>query len=195
MSHIGLFGGTFDPIHNGHLITVNYLYEKRNLDKLILMPSYISPLKMDVKSASSEDRFKMAKLAVQGFSNFEVSDFEIKNGGVSYTIDTLKELKKVYEEIDLIIGYDNLLIFDKWKNPEQIFELANVVVMKRSVDSPGSVMNEFCSKATIINTPIIDISSTEIRERVTGNLPIDKLVPQKVNDYIVKNKLYQPKIL
>jgi nicotinate-nucleotide adenylyltransferase len=171
------------------------VFEKRRLDKLIFIPSNISPFKTGITTSSPEDRINMVKLAIEGFPDFEVSDIEIKNKGVSFTIDTLREFKNNYDNIDLIIGYDNILAFDKWKAPGEIFEIANVVVMKRSVDVPGKPEDTHFERAVFINTPLINISATEIRKRVANNLPIEELVPQKVNDYIVKNKLYRTNIL
>ena len=191
MSHVGIFGGTFDPIHNGHLITVNYVFEKRGLDKLIFIPSHISPFKTDITTASPQDRMNMVELAIEGFPNFEVSGLEIRNRGISFTVDTIKELKRTYNNIDLIIGYDNIVAFDKWKEPDEIFNMANVVVMKRSIDSGKPAEGKYFDKAIFLNTPLINISATEIRKKIANNLPIDELVPQKVNDYIVKNKLYR----
>ena len=99
-------------------------------------------------------------------------------------------MKKYYKEIELIIGYDNLVVFDKWYKPNEIFETAKVVVMKRSIDKEHEKDHEFYDKAIIVDTPYIEISSTEIRERVKNNLPIDFLVPDKVKKYIFENGLY-----
>lgn len=195
MSHIGIFGGTFDPIHNGHLITVEHVLKSRNLDKVIFIPSYVSPFKTDIKASLPEERLEMVRIAIEGNRKFECSDYEIVNKGVSYTIGTITEFKKLYDMIDLIIGFDNIISFDKWKDPEEIFKLVNVVVMKREVDSIAEDKNNFMGKAIYINTPVINISGTEIRKRVRNNLPIENLVPEKVNNYILTNKLYQPKIL
>jgi nicotinate-nucleotide adenylyltransferase len=123
MSKVGIFGGTFDPIHHGHLITAQSVREIRNLDKIIFIPSFISPHKSDVISVSPEHRLKMLKLAVEGVDFFEVSDYEINREGISYTIDTLKEFKKKYDELEFIIGYDNIFKFHSWKEPDQIILL------------------------------------------------------------------------
>lgn len=195
MSHIGIFGGTFDPVHNGHLITVQQVYEKRRLDKVILIPSYVSPFKTDIQTASSGNRIKMVELAIENLPAFECSDFEIRNKGISYTIKTLEHFKEEYDKIDLIIGFDNILSFHKWKNPDAIFDLADVIVMKREVDEYPKNRNEFMDKAIYINTPLVNISATDIRGKVANGLPIDNLVPEKVKDYILANKLYRPSTL
>lgn len=191
MKAVGVFGGSFDPIHIGHLITTSLVYEKRNLEKIIFIPNNISPLKADQTPASSFHRMNMLKLAVESFPYFEVSDCEINRSGVSYTYDTLLELKKFYPKLELIIGYDNLLVFDKWHLPEKILELAIVVVMKRSTDTESVTKNKFFDSAIIINTPTIEISATEIRKRVKDGLSIEYLVPKSVKEYISKNSLYK----
>lgn len=191
INKIGIFGGTFDPVHIGHLITTQFVLEKRSLDKIIFIPSNISPLKRDNLNSSPDHRLSMLKLAVDGNPKFDISNFELEKGNVSYTYDTLCEMKKKYREIELIIGYDNLVVFDKWYKPDEIFELADVVVMKRSCDEDKVVNHKYFDKAIILDTPGIEISSTEIRNRVKNNLPIDYLVPQKVKEYIFSNGLYK----
>ncbi|MDP2303586.1 MAG: nicotinate-nucleotide adenylyltransferase [Ignavibacteria bacterium] len=186
---IGLYGGTFDPIHFGHLITATYVKEIRRLDKIIFMPCYISPLRQQELRSSSVDRYNMVKASISETPYFSVSDLEINRAEISYTIDTIKELKKTYNEIELIIGYDNLLVFDKWKDPDEIFKLVDVVVLNRKVEIE-SIRNIYFSKAIFINTPLIEISASQIRNRVANNLNIDFLVPQIVKEYIYKNKLY-----
>jgi nicotinate-nucleotide adenylyltransferase len=166
---VGIYGGTFDPVHVGHIITAQRVLEKRKLDKIIFIPAYISPLKTDKKYAPPEHRLNMLKLGLEETDNFITSDIELKRKNISYTIDTLKELKKTYDEIELIIGYDNLLVFHKWHKPDEILELCKLVVLHRKVE----------------------ISSTEIRERIENNLPIDFLVPLKVKEYIYNNGLYK----
>ena len=188
---IGLYGGSFDPIHFGHLITTQSVLEKRKLEQIIFMPSHISPLKQDAKPIADYHRLEMVKLAVETNPQFSISDLEIQKGNVSYTIDTLIEIKKKYVEIELIIGLDNLCVFDKWYKPEEIFELAKVIVMKRDVDSLPNTKNIFFDKAVFVDTPTIEITSTDIRHRVKNDLPIDYLVPCKVKEYISQNRLYK----
>jgi len=190
MIKVGIYGGTFDPVHYGHLITAQYVLEMRNLDQIIFMPNYVSPLKIGRKSASTIDRLEMLKLAFEPIEAFTYSTYEIDKGDVSYTVDTLKEVKSKYEYIELIIGLDNLLIFDKWFEPDEIANLAQLVVLKRESELSNEP-NRFFEKAVLINTPVIEISSTEIRERVERNLSIDFLVPDKVKEYIQDNNLYK----
>ena len=191
MSRVGIFGGTFDPIHNGHLITAQSVKEIRNLDKIIFIPAYISPHKQHAKASSPEHRINMLRMAIDDIPFFECSDFEIKQHTISYTIDTLKEYKKYYDEIDLIIGYDNIFQFHTWKDPDEIFTLANVVVLKRKSSHPIEYMDKYVESAHFVETRGIEISATDIRNRVHADLPIYYLVPEKVLEYINTNKLYK----
>jgi nicotinate-nucleotide adenylyltransferase len=191
MSKVGIFGGTFDPIHNGHLITAQSVKEIRNLEKIMFIPAYISPHKQHAKASSAQHRLNMLKLALDEIPFFGYSDFEIKQHTISYTIDTLREFKKYYDEIDLIIGYDNIFQFHTWKEPDEILKLANVVVLKRKSSHPLDFVDKYVEAATFVQTRGIEISATDIRNRVHTDLPIYYLVPDKVLDYINKNKLYK----
>ncbi len=191
MSRIGIFGGTFDPIHNGHLITAQSVMEFRKLEKIIFIPAYISPHKQHEKASSAQHRLNMLNLAIENIPFFECSDFEIKQHTISYTIDTLREYKKHYDEIDLIIGYDNIFQFHTWKEPDEILKLANIVVLKRKSSHPLDFVDKYVEAATFVQTRGIEISATDIRNRVHADLPIYCLVPEKVLLYINKNKLYK----
>lgn len=191
MSRIGIFGGTFDPIHNGHLITAQSVREIRDLEKIIFIPAYISPHKQHEKASSAQHRLNMLNIALKEIPFFECSDYEIKQHTISYTIDTLREFKKYYDEIDLIIGYDNIFQFNTWKEPDEIFKLANVVVLKRKSSHPLDFVDKYVEAATFVQTRGIEISATDIRNRVHTGLPIYYLVPEKVLDYINKNNLYK----
>lgn len=191
MSKIGIFGGTFDPIHNGHLITAQSVKEMRDLDKIFFIPAYISPHKQLLHPSSPEHRLNMIKLAIRDIPFFEYSDFEIKQHTISFTLDTLREFKKEYDEIDLIIGYDNIFSFHTWKEPDKIFEMANVIVLKRKSSHPLDFVDKYVQAATFVETRGIEISATDIRERVKHNMPIHFLVPEDVHDYIYSNNLYQ----
>ena len=191
MSAIGILGGTFDPIHYGHLITAQVVKEIRKLEKIILVPCHISPHKKDVKNLDDNQRLEMIKLAIRELKGFEVSDFEIKNGGISYTIDTLKFFKNKYQNLELIIGFDNLVKFDSWKEPDKILELSKLIVMKRKIDETPKKKNRFFEKAILVDTPSIEINATQIRQRVKNDLMIDFLVPVKVKEYIYNFNLYK----
>ena len=188
---VGVFGGTFDPIHYGHLITAVAVKEIRRLDKIIFIPSFIAPHKIDRLCSSPIHRIDMLKLAIREIPYFDYSDFEIEKEGVSYTIDTLKFLKNKYDDIELIIGYDNLLEFSTWKNPEEILTMLKLIVLKRKVQKEPVDKDKFYYASEIIETPTIEISATAIRERVRNNLPINFLVPDAVMEYINHFNLYK----
>ncbi|MFC2134262.1 nicotinate-nucleotide adenylyltransferase [Bacteroidota bacterium] len=191
MKPVGIFGGTFDPVHNGHLIAAQSVLELRNLEKIIFIPCYISPHKQDIVSSSAAHRIEILNLATGDNPNYEISDYEIKKKSVSYTVDTVEELKKIYDKIELIIGYDNLITFDKWYESDKLLELCSVVVMKRSTDLLIDLKHKYFEMVEYVDTPTIEISSREIRDRVKRNLTISNLVPDKVKEYISLNKLYK----
>lgn len=191
MSKIGIFGGTFDPIHIGHLITAQSVREIRELDKIIFIPAFISPHKTSADASSTKHRANMIKIAIEDVPFFEYSDIEIKKGGISYTVDTLRELKKVYDEIEFIVGYDNIFSFHKWKDPDEILKLAKIIVLKRKSSLPPPFEDKYYHQAIFVQTRGIEISATDIRERVRNNQPIHFLVPQKVKEYIYEQKLYR----
>ncbi len=191
MSKVGIFGGTFDPIHHGHLITAQSVREIRQLDKIIFIPSFISPHKTDVHSASPEHRMNMLKLAVQGVDFFEVSDYEIKKEGISYTIDTLKQFKKKYDKLEFIMGYDNIFKFHNWKDPDEIMNLTKILVLERKSSKPHPFDDKYVEQAIFIKTRGIEISATDIRKRVKQGMPIHYLVPEKVKEYIYNFNLYK----
>jgi nicotinate-nucleotide adenylyltransferase len=191
MSKVGIFGGTFDPIHHGHLITAQSVKEIRRLDKIIFIPAYISPHKQNEQISNAEHRKNMIKLALNNTDFFECSDFEIKQHTVSYTIDTIREFKKLYDEIDLIIGYDNIFSFHTWKDPDEIMKLVNIIVLRRRSSHPIEYIDKYVEAAIFVQTRGIEISATDIRNRVRDSLPIHYLVPKSVEEYIYKNNLYK----
>jgi nicotinate-nucleotide adenylyltransferase len=193
MKTVGIYGGTFDPIHIGHLITAQSICEIRKLDKIIFIPSFISPHKTDRISSSPRHRINMLKLAIKDIPYFEYSDIEVKNKEISYTINSILTLKAAYKNIELIIGYDNLITFDTWKEPDKILELVKLVVLRRKVREENFQRNKYFNKAIFIETPLIEIFGTDIRERVKTNRSINFLVPQKVKAYICKHNLYKEK--
>jgi len=190
MAKIGIFGGTFDPIHLGHLITAQSVREIRKLEKIIFIPAFISPHKSEIKTSSAEDRMNMIKLAINSISFFDYSDIEIEKRGVSFTIDTLKELKKNNDDLEFIIGYDNIFEFHTWKDPDEIMKLAKVIVLKRRSSHPPQFKDKYFNQAIFVQTRGIEISATDLRERVKKGLPINFLVPQKVMEYIYNHNLY-----
>lgn len=191
MRTAGIFGGNFDPVHNGHLITAQKIYELRKPDKIIFIPAFISPFKKGMKSTPAEHRLNMIKIAIKDIPYFEWSDIEINSAGISYTIDTLKKLRNKFDKLELIIGYDNIVDFPEWKDPDEIIKLASIIVLKRSLRSPVEKRNRFFEYAVFADTPLIEISGTDIRNRIRNGLSVDFLVPDKVKRYIYKNNLYK----
>jgi len=193
LTTIGVYGGTFDPIHMGHLITAQSVCEIRKLDKIIFIPSFISPHKTDIITSAPKHRISMLKLAISGIPSFEYADIEIKKKNISFTIDTIQTLKSFYDKIELIIGYDNLIKFDTWKEPDRILEQVKLIVLRRKVIEDKYHKNKYFEKAIFVDTPCIEIYGTDIRERVSKNMSINFLVPQKVMAYIYKYNLYKEK--
>ncbi|HUX93936.1 MAG TPA: nicotinate-nucleotide adenylyltransferase [Ignavibacteriaceae bacterium] len=193
MSIVGIFGGTFDPIHTGHLITAQAVRELRGLDKIIFIPAFISPHKTEIPTLSPEHRFAMVKLAIKNIPYFDFSDLEINTATISYTIETLRVLIKKYNKIELIIGYDNILKFSSWKEPDEILKLAKIIVLNRKLTQEPIDKDRFYNSALFVDTPTIEISSSEIRERVSKNLPLNFLVPEEVQKYIYHFNLYKEK--
>ena len=200
MGRTGILGGTFDPIHMGHLILAQTALEVLSLDRILLIPTGISYLKTDHKVGSAADRLEMTKLAAEGNPHFAVSDLEIRRGGNTYTADTLEELHRMEpeEEFVFLLGADSLVDIARWQRPETIFALARIAVMTRGGEVPADILEKTEKDlkerfgARIDHLPVrnIDISSTEIRERVRAGKSIRYLVPDAVAAYITRKGLY-----
>jgi nicotinate-nucleotide adenylyltransferase len=189
----GVLGGTFDPIHMGHLVLAEQVREKFQLDRVIFIPCASPPHKTEQELSPAQDRFEMTKLALQGNSYFLVSDIELKREGLSYTVETLRELKGLYKdkEIYFLTGSDVLNEITTWKNPEEIYKLAKLVIGIRPGFDKFDPENHFAKKSIIVNITGVDISSTQIREKVRKGESIKYLVPPKVEEYIKKRNLYK----
>ena len=185
---IGILGGTFNPPHIGHLILAQEAKDRFNLDKIFFIPVYIPPHK-DIPLAKAEDRLEMVKLSIKDNESFECLDIEIKRGNKSFTIDTLKELKKKYphDHLFLIIGSDLAKDFSSWKDCEEIVKIAKVLVARRK--DFISLDNKF--GFLFFDIIQVDISSSLIRERIKKGLSIKYLVHPEVEKFIKKRKLYQ----
>lgn len=201
MRKIAFFGGSFDPIHYGHIHLAIQMKELFALDEVIFCPAYISPHKTHTPpSISAFDRMKMVTLAIEGIKGFSVTDLEITREGVSFTVDTLRLVKNLYPHDDLyfLVSNDAFAKFPFWKDPEKILKMATPLVSRRSALSPGAILKKFPEslkilidkKVSFAHTPIIQISATDIRERLKRKAYCKHLVPQKVLDYIHKNNLY-----
>lgn len=192
---VGLFGGTFDPVHVGHLLLANVVLEESGLDQILFIPCYISPLKSVMPVASPLDRLAMIQMAIQSHSAFRVTDIEIQRGGISYTIDTLSALRKDKAwkdgEFFLILGMDAFLDFRHWKSPETIVQHCQLIVMNRPGYSCSDSEIPFQDHVHLVSTPLIGISSTEIRNRIRQGKSIHYWVPEAVEKYILEKGLYQ----
>ena len=200
MSRLGVLGGTFNPIHKGHIELGKYCMDSVSLDKIILIPTYSPPHKSDSGLVSCAHRLEMCRLTAQNHPGFCVSDIEIKRGGKSYTYETLNSLKEIYpnDELFLIMGADMFLTLDKWKNPEAIFKSAAVITIPRNNDDKRaldefytSVLKPMGAKAYILGDPVTQVSSTYIREHIGEREKIEGLLDLDVFEYITNNNLYR----
>jgi len=185
---IGILGGTFNPIHIGHLILAEEIREKIGLDKIIFVPTYLPPHKNNTDIAPAWDRYRMIKLAIKRNPFFLVSDFEIKKDGLSYTIDTIKEFKKVYPKDDLyfLIGSDLLKYLDDWKDLPEILQMVKFIVATR----PGYPLEKIPAYISTMEIRAVDVSAFEVRQCIKNKKSFRYLVPEAVFRYINKNKLY-----
>ena len=186
---IGILGGTFNPIHIGHLILAEEAREKLGLDKIIFVPAYLPPHKASSDIAPAATRFEMAKLATKGNRFFSVSDTEIKRDGRSYTIDTLREFKKKYPEDELffIIGSDLLTYLADWKDLGEILKMVKFIAATR----PGYALDKIPSYIHTLPIRAVDISGFAIRNCVRGKKSFRYLVPDEVYKFIISKKLYK----
>lgn len=189
---IGLFSGSFNPIHNGHLILANYMCEFTTLDEVWLIVTPHNPLKDRQDMLDEESRLKMAELAVDKFENIKASDVELHMMRPSFTINTLEKLSSDYPDYNftLIIGADNWTYFSKWKDYETIIENYNILIYPRNnyaVTIPESLKD----RVRLVNAPLIEISSTFIRQSIRDRKNIRAFLPPEVYDYIVLNNLYR----
>lgn len=193
MEKIGIFGGTFNPPHVGHLIVAEAVRERLKLDRIVFIPSYITPHKRKGEEALASHRLKMVRLAIRGNPFFSVSDVEVRRKGTSYTFETLETLQEEYHgaKLWLIMGIDNFVEFHTWRKPQRIAELATLVVMNRPTESDGTAKRSVRSVTEFVPVPEIQLSSTDIRRRVKEGKTIRFLVPEAVERYIMRMKLYR----
>lgn len=194
----GIMGGTFNPIHYAHLFVANEVMDNFGLDKIIFMPTGTPPHKSNL-NIEAFHRLTMTKLAIANNSKFMVSDIEVINNDISYTVDTVKKLKTAHPDIEFyfITGTDAVLDLINWKDPKELLSLCKFI----SVNRPGYVDEELPNKIKkitdelggeifLVDGPEINLSSTLIRNRVKEGKTIRYLLPDSVNDYILKNRLY-----
>jgi nicotinate-nucleotide adenylyltransferase len=191
---LAIFGGSFDPPHIGHLLAASDAFEHLALDRIVLVPAATQPLKAGRAGASAAQRLEMARLLVEGDARFEVSSVEVERGGLSFTVDTLMHFATRYPTAErfLLLGADVLGSFGQWREPERILELASVVLLERQSEAPPTPAPALRDgRVRRLPTRRIDVSSTEIRDRVRAGKPIRGFVPDAVASYIEDSGLYR----
>jgi nicotinate-nucleotide adenylyltransferase len=195
---LGIFGGTFDPVHLGHLVLAETVREESGLDELWFMPARVPPHKQSEEISSPKARMEMLELAIAGHARFRVSDLELRRDGPSYTVETLRGLReqRPNDELHVVIGGDSLADLPTWKEPEEILKLARVIAVNRGREelTLAATLDHFGETAAeriqLVQMPAIDISATELRERVRTGKSIRYQVPRSVELYIQQHGLY-----
>ena len=196
---IGVMGGTFDPVHWGHLMVAEEVRSRLGLTEVLLVPAGQPWMKLDRNLSAAAHRLQMVRLAIADRPYFRLTTMEIERVGPSYTIDTITELKAQLEpgeELFFILGWDSLAQLPQWRQPRQLVKLCRLVAVPRpgyppsDLDSLSAVIPGLSRRVIILDKPEIDISATEIRKRVAQGLSIDHLVPGPVAEYIRKHQLY-----
>jgi len=185
----GVFGGSFDPPHVGHVGVAAAAGAALDLDVVHLIPTHQQPFKHESHGANGEQRAEMVRLAIADSERLIVDEREIRRGGTSYTVDTLEELRRVFpaDELTLLVGADTAVDMPSWYRAERLPELANIVVLTR----PGAEIPSHPMFQRSVNVPAFDVSATEIRERAGRGESLAGLVAEPVEAYIVANRLYQ----
>ena len=207
---LGIFGGTFDPPHVGHLLAASDAIEHLTLDRLVFVPAAVQPLKAGRETASAVDRLAMVRLMVGADARLQSDSVEVDRDGLSYTVDTLREFARRYPSADryFLVGADVLGSFAQWRDPQTVLDLATLAVLTRRADAgdatdeaasvnqqrysaSGSVVDRLSQRSTFVPTRRIDISSTEIRDRVRSGRSIHGFVTDAVGEYISAHGLYR----
>ena len=185
---LGLLGGSFNPVHHAHLVIAERAAEAARLDRVLLMPTAVSPLKARSGFASPRDRLAMVRAAARGNRRLEASDLEVRRGGVSYTVETLRELEKRHPgaELFVIVGADAAGLLSKWRAIDEVSRRATFLVAAR----PGHRLPRGLPKHKGVEVPLLEISSTDLRDRVRRGRSIRYLVPDAVERYIRRRGLY-----
>lgn len=181
---VGIFGGAFDPIHIGHYIIANVAVEELQLDRLLIVPTYISPFKWKEGENDSSFRIDILKKVFRDIKKIEVSDYEVKKRDISYSVDTINHFnKEIKGDLFLIIGEDNLYSFNNWRNAEDILNKVKLAVFPRKVEN----YREINISHKFINAPRIDISSSLIRQRIKKGKTINGMVPQIIYKKVMEH--------
>lgn len=199
-SKIGIIGGTFNPIHNGHIKLSLNIINHFSLSKVMFLPNNIPPHKDVSTIVNKEDRFVMIERGIDGYSNLEIERFEIERDKISYTYESLEYLKKVYKESELffITGSDGFLNFDKWRYIDRIFKASNLIVYLRDTSHKDRVIKLkekyqklYGGKIFLYLGDVIEISSTKIRGDIISGNDVSELIPKSVYEYILSKNLYR----
>ncbi len=191
MRRIGIFGGSFNPIHNGHAIIANYIMQHGGLDQLWLMVSPQNPLKQPHEMAGELHRLRMTEMVSHRIDGVETSAFEFTMPRPSYTIDTLHALQEKFpdDEFWLVIGADNWAVWDRWRAHDEIVQQFHLLIYPR-LGFEVNIPDELSDRVHLVNAPIIELSSTTVRELLSQGQSIAFYVPADVEQYIVKHQLY-----
>ena len=198
MEKIGIIGGTFNPIHLAHLYIAYEAKNQLNLDKIIFMPAGSPPHKRDSNILRASLRYNMVKKAIEDYEEFTVSDYEIRKKGYSYTFETLEYLKNDDNKLYFITGADCLLDIEKWKCPEKIFEVSDLVVFSRGgykkeelLIQKDKIDKKYNTNVNFLDIIDLEISSSMIRERIKADKRVDFFLPEGVLNFIIDNNLYK----
>ncbi|MFT9054995.1 MAG: nicotinate-nucleotide adenylyltransferase [Ethanoligenens sp.] len=201
LNKIGVFGGTFNPIHNGHLHLAKGYRNALGLDRVLFVPTCIPPHKDADDLLPASNRLDMCELATRDISSMAVSDVEIRRGGKSYTVDTLRELAEMYpdDQLYFLMGADMFLTIEEWNGFDEIARTAELCTASRHEgelpilkEHAHMLEQKYGTHCHIKAIPVLDISSTQVRDALAGGDDIHELVPDAVQDYIYKNGLYRP---
>lgn len=199
MKKIGLMGGTFNPIHNAHLMLARNAYKQFGLDEVVFLPSKKAPHKPNINVASDDARVEMIQLAIEGINEFSLLTSELERDGTTYTVDTLEEIvaRDGEDELYFIIGGDSLFSFHEWRNPKRILELCALIACGRDNRQEIEILQRIEELKSIYGGEILymhmedmNISSSHIRKLVGEKASVSNYIPRKVEDYIYNNKLY-----
>ena len=196
---IGILGGTFDPVHKGHIYIAEQCMKHLGMDRIMFLPNGNPPHKRGRNITDKEHRYNMIKIAISGCEGFCVSDYEIRREEYSYTVETMRNLRKLSDdEYILIIGADSFYQLDLWYKSEELVKENKFVVLDREYDGHGNISEdverfnkEHLSHISLLKIPLIDISSTEIRNRISMGTDISDMVGENVANYIKENNLYR----
>jgi len=194
MGRVGLFGGTFNPLHNAHLRVAGVALRQYELSSVLFIPNGIPPHKGPLKGITGEDRYRMVRAAIERYERFDVSRMEIDREGPSYTIDTIRALKHDYRQgVCFIVGADRLLDITTWSEPEALLQSVPFIIAPREGLSGGAFERSPFDAAQIypLDMEQVDLSSSWLREKVARGEDISEWVPPEVEAYITKNELYR----